>query len=52
MKLRELIREARTLSTRELTEIAGVHRHTILRLENEQGGPHPRTIRKLAEAWC
>ena len=49
MKLREL-REDRSLSTRELAEIAGVHKHTIIRLENEQGGAHPRTIRKLAEA--
>jgi transcriptional regulator with XRE-family HTH domain len=38
------------LSTRELAEISGVHRHTILRLENAETGAHPRTIRKLAEA--
>ena len=49
MKLRQL-REDRVLSTRELAEISGVHRHTILRLENAQTGAHPRTIRKLAEA--
>jgi transcriptional regulator with XRE-family HTH domain len=49
VKLREL-REDRTLSVRELAELAGVHYHTIVRLENEQSGAHPRTIRKLAEA--
>ena len=49
MKLREL-REDHSLSTRELAELAGVHRHTIIRLENEQGGAHPRTLRKLAQA--
>jgi transcriptional regulator with XRE-family HTH domain len=49
VKLREL-REDRTLSMQELAERAGVHRHTILRLENNQGGAQPRTIRKLAEA--
>ena len=49
MKLREL-REDRTLSARELAELAGVHYNTILRLENNQGGAHPRTIRKIAEA--
>ena len=49
MKLREL-RENLALSTRELAELAGVHRHTIIRLENEQGGAHPRTLRKLAQA--
>ena len=49
MKLREL-REDRTLSARELAELAGVHYNTILRLENNQGGAQPRTIRKLASA--
>ena len=49
MKLRE-VREDRTLSIRELAELAGVHYNTILRLENNKGGAHPRTIRRLAEA--
>jgi transcriptional regulator with XRE-family HTH domain len=49
LKLRE-IREDRTLSARELAELAGVHHNTVLRLENNQGGAHPRTIRKLAAA--
>jgi HTH-type transcriptional regulator, competence development regulator len=49
MKLREL-REDRTLSARELAEAAGVHYNTVLRLENNQGGAQPRTLRKLAKA--
>ena len=49
MKLREL-REDRTLSARELAELSGVHYNTVLRLENNQGGAHPRTLRKLAAA--
>ena len=49
MKLREL-REDAALSVRELAEAAGVHHHTIIRLENAQTGAHPRTIRKLAAA--
>ena len=49
MKLREL-REDRTLSARELADLAGVHYNTVLRLENNQGDAQPRTIRKLAEA--
>ncbi len=49
MRLREL-REDRTLSARELAELAEVHYNTILRLENDKGGAHPRTLRKLAEA--
>jgi transcriptional regulator with XRE-family HTH domain len=49
MKLREL-REDQTLSARELAELAGVHYNTVLRLENNQGGAQPRTIRKLAKA--
>jgi transcriptional regulator with XRE-family HTH domain len=49
LKLREL-REDRILSVRELAERAGVHYNTILRLENDQGGAQPRTLRKLAEA--
>jgi transcriptional regulator with XRE-family HTH domain len=49
MKLREL-REDRTLSARELAQLAGVHYNTVLRLENNQGGAQPRTLRKLAAA--
>jgi transcriptional regulator with XRE-family HTH domain len=49
LKLREL-REDRTLSARELAGLAGVHYNTVLRLENNQGGAQPRTIRKLAAA--
>ena len=49
IKLREL-REDRTLSARELAELAGVHYNTILRLENNQGGAQPRTLRKIAAA--
>lgn len=49
MKLKAL-REDRSLSTRELAEMSGVHRYTIIRLENEQTGAQPRTIRKLAAA--
>ncbi len=49
MNLREL-REDRTLSARELADIAGVHYNTILRLENNRGGAQPRTLRKLAAA--
>jgi hypothetical protein len=33
-----------------LAELAGVHKHTVIRLENEQTGAHPRTVRKLAKA--
>ena len=49
MRLKEL-REDRALSQGELAKAAGVHRHTVLRLENDQGGAQPRTIRKLAAA--
>jgi transcriptional regulator with XRE-family HTH domain len=49
VKLREL-REDKTLSARELAEAAGVHYHTVLRLENNKGEAHPKTIRKLAAA--
>lgn len=49
MRLREL-REEATLSARELAVLASVHENTILRLENNQGGAHPKTIRKLASA--
>jgi len=49
VKLREL-REDRTLSARELADLADVHYNTVLRLENNQGGAQPRTIRKLAKA--
>ena len=48
-KLRDL-REARFLSHRELADMAGVSPTTVLNLENEQGEPQRRTIRKLAGA--
>ena len=44
-------RERRFLSQAELAERAGVAKLTVTRLERtEPGNPHPRTLRKLAEA--
>jgi len=44
-------REAKILSHRELALAAGLSPTTVLKLENaEESTPHPRTIRKLAEA--
>ena len=48
-RLRKL-RDARFLSQRELAKDAGLSPTTIYKLENNQVEPHPRTIRKLAEA--
>jgi transcriptional regulator with XRE-family HTH domain len=49
-KLRRL-REERILSHRELALKANLSPTTVLKLENaEKSKPHPRTIRKLAEA--
>jgi transcriptional regulator with XRE-family HTH domain len=45
------LREDLSLSQRELAALAGVSPATVLKIE--QGGvekPHPRTLRKLAEA--
>ena len=49
-RLRELRRE-RVLSLRELEERSGVSYNTIWRIEDGRQGAHPRTIRKLAEAF-
>ncbi len=44
-------RDRRLLSQRELAEKAGLSPTTILKLEADRvDDPHPRTIRKLAEA--
>ncbi len=49
-KLRK-VRDERLLSQRELAEKAGLSPTTILKLEaGRVDDPHPRTIRKLAEA--
>lgn len=48
-RLRE-VRERKVLSQRDLAERAKVDRTTIARLEAGEGDPHPRTIRRLAEA--
>ncbi len=49
-KLKEFRRQ-QVLSMRELEEKSGVSYNTIWRLENGLTGAHPRTIRKLAEAF-
>ena len=49
-KLKE-VRDRRLLSQRELAKKAGLSPTTILKLEDARvKEPHPRTIRKLAEA--
>ena len=49
-KLRK-VRDERLLSQRELAEKAGLSPTTILKLEaGRVDDPHPRTIRKLAQA--
>jgi len=49
-KLRR-VRDVRLLSQRELAEKAGLSPTTILKLEADRvAEPHPRTIRKLAQA--
>jgi transcriptional regulator with XRE-family HTH domain len=50
IKLKEM-REDRAYSMRDLAELAGVHYNTIHRIEHGQGSVHPRTLRKLAEAF-
>jgi DNA-binding XRE family transcriptional regulator len=47
--LREL-RQAQGLSQRKLGKVANVSPGTIYRLEGEQRGAYPLTVRKLAEA--
>ena len=49
VKLKTL-REQRALSLTDLSEISGVNRITIHRIETGKQKPMPRTIRKLAEA--
>jgi transcriptional regulator with XRE-family HTH domain len=49
-KLKE-VRDRRLLSQRELAEKAGLSPTTILKLEDDRvKEPHPRTVRKLAQA--
>ncbi len=49
-KLRR-VRDERLLSQRELADKAGLSPTTILKLEAGQvAEPHPRTVRKLAQA--
>jgi transcriptional regulator with XRE-family HTH domain len=50
VKLKE-IRLDRGLSQEELHEMTGVSRDTISRMETgDRPNPHPRTLRRLAEA--
>ena len=48
-RLREL-RDEKFLSQRELAKAAGLSPTTVFKLEANQAEPHPRTIRKLAQA--
>ena len=48
-KLRRL-RNRRLLLIGDLARESGVHRNVISKLENNRGGAHPETIRKLARA--
>jgi transcriptional regulator with XRE-family HTH domain len=43
-------RERRALSQRELADLAGVSRTTIVSLEQGADSPFPSTVRKLARA--
>ncbi len=43
-------RERAFLSQRELAKRAGIWYPTVSRIEKDHTEPHPRTIRKLAEA--
>jgi transcriptional regulator with XRE-family HTH domain len=49
-RVRELRRE-QVLSLRDLEERSGVSYNTIWRIEDRRRGAHPRTIRKLADAF-
>jgi transcriptional regulator with XRE-family HTH domain len=49
-KLKEL-RTERSLSLRELAAASGLSHNTIWQLERRKGGAHPRTVRKLADAF-
>ena len=44
------LRDEKFLSQRELARAAGISPTTVFKLEANQAEPHPRTIRKLAEA--
>jgi len=44
------LREQRALSLTDLSNLTGINRVTINRIENNKQKPMPRTIRKLAEA--
>jgi transcriptional regulator with XRE-family HTH domain len=46
----KILREERALSLTDLSQISGVNRITIHRIETGKQKPMPRTIRKLAEA--
>ena len=50
MKLRHL-RERRSLSLRELSDLSGVNYNAIWRIEVGRTGAQPRTVRRLAEAF-
>jgi len=49
MKLRHL-RERRSLSLRELSDLSGVNYNAIWRIEVGRTGAQPRTVRRLAGA--
>ena len=44
------LRRSKGLSQRDLSEISGVARETIYRLEGARRGAYPRTVRRLAYA--
>ncbi len=44
------LRARRALSLTDLSEMSGIGRVTINRIENGKQRPHPRTVRALAEA--
>jgi len=46
----KILREQRALSLTDLSQISGVNRITIHRIETGKQKPMPRTVRKLAEA--
>jgi transcriptional regulator with XRE-family HTH domain len=48
-KIRRL-RKQRVWLIGDLAKESGVHRNIISKLENDNGGAYPETIRKLAEA--
>jgi transcriptional regulator with XRE-family HTH domain len=50
MKVRHL-RERRSLSLRELSDLSGVNYNAIWRIEVGRTGAQPRTVRRLAEAF-